>query len=527
MKKTQYTPQEEQELMAHLLSPELADDPHKWVMAVFPWGQKGTPLARFKGPRKWQVKILKRVARHIFEGNVFNLAELLQLARSSGRGIGKSALVAWLVLWFLSTRIGATVIVSANTEDQLRKVTFAEVGKWATMAMHSHWFEVVGITCTPAKWLKEIVERDLQKGTGAWGAFGKLWSEDNPDAYAGAHNHEGMMVIFDEASGIPDAIWAIAKGFFTEVNNNRFWIAFSQGRRNSGYFYEIFNKKRDFWDADQIDARTVEGTDPAIYQEIIDEHGEDSDEVLVEVKGMFPSNDDISFISVGVVDKAIARGKVVPKTTDKTAPIVIGVDPSGGGSDWFVIVVRQGITLLDIIKFKITDDEIGTMEGVGHIINAIQKYKPVLTVCDSGMMGGPIADRCNEQKFKVRKVNYAWKSSNKQRWGNKRAEMWSKAKKWLETAVLPDDPRLRTDLTGVKKKPDSNGVLWLESKKDMRARGLASPDHADALAVTFAFPVAHSGATLEAAAAKQTANDGFGGYTDQSDAGCALAWMGH
>lgn len=524
MKKTQYTPQEEQALMAHLLNPAIADDPYKWVMAAYPWGQKGTPLAKFKGPRKWQVKILKRITRHIFEGRVFDLAELLQLARASGRGIGKSALVAWLVIWFLSTRIGATVIVSANTEDQLRKVTFAEIGKWAVMALNSHWFEVVGITVTPAKWLKEIVERDLQKGTGAWGAFGKLWSEDNPDAYAGAHNHEGVMVIFDEASGIPDAIWAVAKGFFTEPTKNRFWIAFSQGRRNSGYFYEIFNKKRDFWDGDQIDARTVEGTDPAIYQEILDEHGEDSDEARVEVYGQFPNNDDISFIAVSVVDKAIARGKLLPKITDKTAPIIIGIDPSGGGSDWFVILVRQGRTILDIQRFKITDDEKGTMEGVGHIILAIKKYKPAMTVCDVGMMGGPIVDRCNEQRYKVKKVNFAWKSSNKQRYGNKRAQMWAGAKKWLETAVLPDDQRLRTDLTGVKKKPDSNGVLWLESKKDMRARGLASPDSADALAVTFAFHVAHQEGRMDEAVKRAANGDVFAG--SHSASGGAQNWMG-
>lgn len=516
MKKTQYSPKEEQELMAYLLSPELADDPYKWVMAAFPWGQKGTPLAKFKGPRKWQVAILKRIAKHIFEGKMFDLCELLQLARASGRGIGKSALVAWLMLWFLSTRIGATVIVSANTEDQLRKVTFAEALKWSTMALNSHWFEVVGITVTPAKWLKEIVERDLQKGTGAWGAFGKLWSEDNPDAYAGAHNHEGMMVIYDEASGIPDAIWAVAKGFFTELTPNRFWFAFSQGRRNSGYFFEIFHKKRDMWDWGQIDARTVEGTDPSLYQEIINEYGDESDEARVEVYGLFPANDDEIFISPSLVDKAVARKGL----TDTTAPIVIGIDPSGGGSDWFVIYVRQGNATLEIIKFKIEDTDEGTMIGVGHIIQAINKYKPALTVCDRGSMGGPIADRCNEQKYKVRKVDFGWKSSEPHRWGNKRAEMWGKMRKWLQTGSIPDDARLKTDLSAPKKKPDSKGVMFLESKKDMRARGMASPDHADALAVTFAFPVARRDGMVEPS--KQPNHDrGYAG------AHVATGWMGN
>ena len=516
MRKTvQYSSEEEQQLMAFLWSPAIADDPYAFVMAVYPWGEEGTPLAKFKGPRKWQIKILNKIRDHIRMGKVLNIASLLRLARSSGRGIGKSALVSWIIHWFVTTRIGATAIVSANTETQLRNITFAELGKWTAMLINSHWWEVVGIKMDPAKWLRELVERDLKKGTELWGADGKLWSEDNPDAYAGVHNHDGVLLIFDEASGIPDKIWAVGGGFFTEETHARFWIAFSQGRRNSGYFFEIFNKKRDLWDNDQIDARTVEGTDKKIYQEIIDEYGEDSDEAKVEVYGQFPSNDDISFISVGTVDRAINRARA----TDLTAPIIIGVDPSGGGSDWFVIVVRQGKTILKVIRFKITDDEMGTMEGVGHIIQAIEDFKPTLTVCDVGMMGGPIADRCNEQKYKVRKVNFSWKSSEPQRYGNKRAEMWGKTKKWLETAILPDDARLKTDLTGVRKKPDSKGVLWLESKKDMRSRGLASPDSADALAVTFAFPVAHREGMIESEAKKRARTVQHSGLASQG-------WMG-
>jgi hypothetical protein len=499
MKKVVYTAQEEQQLMTHLLNPELANDPYKWVMAVFPWGEKGKPLARFKGPRKWQIAVLKRIAKHIWEGKTFNLHRLLQLARVSGRGIGKSALVAWLVLWFLSTRIGATTIISANNEEQLRKTTFAEVMKWNTMALNSHWFEVVGITVTPAKWLKEIVERDLHKGTGAWGAFGKLWSEDNPDGYAGAHNYEGMMLIFDEASGIPDSIWSVGKGFFTEPTDNRFWFAFSQGRRNSGTFHGIFHgPQRKFWDSDSIDARKVEGTDPTVYEEIIEEHGDDSDEARVEVYGMFPKNDGSSFISLAMVDAAV--GRVVPD--DKTAPIIIGVDPSGGeeGSDKFVLVVRQGRRILDIQRFDLEDSDIGTMEGVGHVIMAINKYKPLFTVIDQGGLGLPIRDRLVEQKYKVRGVNFGWKSLKPQRYKNKRAEMWGAMKKWVEGACLPDDKWLKAELVAPKTKPTSEGIIQLESKRDMKLRKVASPDTADALAVTFAFPVGTRGGILSEAA---------------------------
>jgi hypothetical protein len=499
----------------------IADDPYTFVMFAYPWGVKGTPLAHFKGPRRWQVKVLRRIARHIREGKEIDLPRLLRIARSSGRGIGKSALVSWLIDWFNTTRIGSTVIVSANTETQLRSITWAEISKWTAMSIHSHWWEVSGITRNPAKWLRELVERDLRKGTEYWGAMGKLWSEENPDAYAGAHNHDGMMVIFDEASGIPDSIWSVANGFFTEPTPNRFWFAFSQGRRNQGYFFEIFNKKRDLWDSDQIDARTVEGTDPQVYQEIIDEYGEDSDEARVEVYGMFPDNDEEMFISPSRVEKAAKRDL----KDDLTAPIIIGVDPAGSetGSDWFTITVRQGDKQKKISRYKLSDDEIGTMEGVGHVINAIEEWNPMMTNIDSTGMGGPIADRLREQGYKVRKVNFAWASSEPQRYGNKRAEMWGKMKKWLENGQILDDKRLKADLCGPKKKPNSKGVMFLESKKDMKGRGLASPDAGDALALTFAFKVArreNQGYNGQQASGQKQRNREFA-------APQATSWMGN
>jgi hypothetical protein len=90
-------------------------------------------------------------------------------------------------------------------------------------------------------------------------------------------------------------------------------------------------------------------------------------------------------------------------------------------------------------------------------------------------------------------VNFAWKAKNPVMWGNKRAEMWGAMRDWLKTASIPTDRQLKNDLVGPMKKPNSAGTIFLEGKKEMKARGLASPDAADALAVTFAFPVASRG----------------------------------
>lgn len=469
--------------MTRLWSPKLANDPEAFVLFSFPWQQPNTPLAKFKGPRAWQRKVLREIGEHIKANNGQLDMTTLRKAVSSGRGIGKSALVSWLILWMLSTRIGSTVIVSANSEAQLRSVTWGELTKWTAMIINNHWWEISATKLMPAKWVCELVERDLKKGTRYWAAEGKLWSEENPDSYAGAHNHDGMMVIFDEASGIPDAIWSVAAGFFTENIADRYWFAFSNPRRNTGYFFETFHGKRDFWSSTQVDARTVEDTDKNLYQQIIAEYGEDSSQARVEVYGEFPSEGDDQFITPTVVNDAMAR----PKWKDETAPIVLGIDPARGGTDSTVIVVRQGRDIIAIKRFHGED----TMTIVGRVIDAIEEYKPTLAVIDEGGLGYGILDRLNEQRYKVRGVNFGWKAKNSVMWGNKRAEMWGTMRDWLRTAAIPDDRQLKADLIGPMKKPNSSGTIFLEGKKEMRARGLASPDAADALAVTFAFPVAH------------------------------------
>ena len=483
MQNTIYSAQDEQELMARLWSPIIKDNPLAFVLYVFPWGKAGTPLEHFAGPRKWQREVLQEIAEHIKSNNGKVDFDTFRMATSSGRGIGKSALVSWLVLWMLTTRIGSTTIVSANSEAQLRSVTWAEITKWLSMAMNSHWFEVSATRVMPAKWLTELVERDLKLGTRYWGVEGRLWSAENPDSYAGVHNFSGVMLVFDEASGIDDSIWSVAAGFFTENTPNRFWLAFSNPRRNSGYFYETFHAKRDFWRNKIVDARTVENTDKNVYQQIIDEYGADSSQAHVEVYGQFPSASDDQFIPAHVVDDAMAREKY----KDLTAPIVIGVDPARFGSDSTVIAVRQGRDIIEIKKHKGDD----TMETVGRIIEAIEEYKPALINIDEGGLGAGVVDRLKEQRYKIRGVNFANKAKNPMMYGNKRAEMWGDMREWLKTASIPKDRYLKTDLISPLMKPDSKGAIYLESKKDMKMRGLASPDAADAIALTFAYPVAH------------------------------------
>ena len=478
-----YTSNEEQKLMVELWSPEVANNPEQFVRFAFPWGVKNTPLANFAGPRKWQREVLRDITKHIQEQQGRVNFDTVRMAVSSGRGIGKSALVSWLVLWMLTTRIGASVVVSANSENQLRSVTWAELTKWAAMLINSHWWEISATKLVPANWLTDAVERDLKKGTRYWAAEGKLWSAENPDSYAGVHNQDGMMLIFDESSGIPDPIWEVGAGFFTENTPDRYWFAFSNPRRNTGYFFETFHAKRNFWDTRSVDARTVEDTDKSVYEQIIAEYGATSTQAKVEVYGEFPSAGEDQFISPDLVDEAARR----ERWKDFTAPIILGVDPARSGADATVIAVRQGRDLVALKRYHGED----TMTVVGRVIEAIEEYKPALVIVDEGGLGYGVLDRLVEQRYKVRGVNFGNRAKHPIAFGNKRAEMWNDMRSWLKSASIPIDRQLKADLVGPRAKPDSSGTIFLEGKKEMKARGLASPDAADALCVTFAFPVAN------------------------------------
>ena len=150
MQKPIYSPDDEQLLMSQLWSPQIKDDPESFVLFAFPWGVKNTPLEKFDGPRKWQRQVLRDITRHLRENRDADVMDALRLAVSSGRGIGKSALVSWLILWMLTTRIGSTIVVSANSENQLRSVTWGELTKWSTMIINAHWWEISATKLVPA-----------------------------------------------------------------------------------------------------------------------------------------------------------------------------------------------------------------------------------------------------------------------------------------------------------------------------------------------------------------------------------------
>jgi hypothetical protein len=485
-----YSPQQEQELMADLWTPALADDVLRWVLYVFPWGKPNTPLQDMKMPRKWQCEDMDEISQHIRDNKLrIELGQTPQMFRKgtvSGRGPGKTAEIAMLIWWFISTRLGSTTIVTANGEPQLRSRTWPEIGKWATLALNSHWFDYQATSLRPVSWFSEAIKRDLSIDTGYYYAQAQLWREEAPDAFAGAHNPLGMFLLCDEASGVPPNIFSVSEGFFTEKSENRFWLCFSNGRRNSGPFFDIFHPKdpaKDPWRKRQLDSRTVEGIDHKIYQDIIDKYGPDSDEARVEVYGQFPNQSDRQFIASDRVREAQQR----EKTVDKGEPLVMGVDLSRGRKDQSVIRFRRGRDARTIPPRKCMEtDSVKLAEWVQR---AIEEEKPDGICIDGGDLGRAICDILKRFGYTVHEVGFGMVDGirEKELWADNATQMWADMRDWLRVGAIDTDPKLAADLTQREKRTVGRNMdkTRLESKDELRDRGCDSPDDADALALTF------------------------------------------
>lgn len=486
-----YSPQQEQELMTEIWSPMVKDNPYNFVKYCFPWGQKDTPLEDFDGPRQWQEKILREITTHIQRNERVDMPEMFRLAVASGRGIGKSALVAWLIIWMLSTRLGSTIIVTANTEQQLRSRTWAELGKWLTLGINSHWFTKTATAIKPAAWFEEALIRDLKIDTGYYYAQAQLWSEENPDAFAGIHSNYGVCLIMDEASGIPAPIYSVSEGFFSEPTTDRYWFCFSNPRRNTGPFYDCFHSNRSFWKNEQIDSRTVEGTDKELFQRMLEQYGEDSTVARVEVMGEFPRADDDTVIPMELVRAAIDRDVALTASE----PILWGLDVARFGGDSSALCVRQGNTVFEITNFQSMDlmQLCGVVKNKYDDCTAMERPQEILV--DVIGLGAGVVDRLAEQNLPVRGVNVAEAPATKKNYLNLRAELWFKVKDWLaqRDCRLPNDDELVSELAAPSYKYTSTGKIKIESKEEMKKRGIKSPDKADALALTMASTAASFG----------------------------------
>lgn len=455
----------------------LSLDPDQFVLFAFPWGKEGTELEKFPAPLPWQMTVLKTIAQKLREGKMTR-TEAIKYAVASGHGIGKSALVAMIIMWAMSTCEDCKGVVTANTETQLKTKTWAELAKWHRLCITKDMFKFTATALYS-------IDPEHEK---TWRMDMVPWSKDKTEAFAGLHNkNKRILVIFDESSAIIDQIWEVTEGALTDEDTEIMWIAFGNPTRNQGRFHSSFNSHRHRWIHHQIDSRTVAITNKREIQKWIEDYGEDSDFVRVRVKGQFPHASDHQFIPTDIVNQA--RGRHLEPSSYGFSATVIGVDRAWSGDNDTTIWLRQGLMARKLATFRKDEDDFLV---AGHVARFEDMYQADAVFIDFGY-GTGLFSAGKQMNRKWILVKFGGKADDDM-YANKRSEMWGLMKQWLKDGgAIPDLEDLCTDLTGpeaysVQTGPNA-GKLILESKKAMQARGVESPDDGDGLALTFAKPV--------------------------------------
>lgn len=473
------------------------DDPYGFVMAAYPWGEPylpdGTvnPLRDRQGPEPWQERLLKRMGDHIKENDrriSLGMDPLVwRSARSSGHGVGKSALVCWLIQFVMTTRANARGTITANTQHQLEDKTWPELAKWHNMFLWKRWFTWTAttyyFTLTPAEQRKNYMMTAATVG------------EDNVEAFQGLHNADSsILMIFDEASGIHPKIWEAAVGATTD--GEVFFLVFGNPTQPTGDFADCFDKHAKtgvgpyadgLYDIEFVDSREVSHTNKSALADIIKMYGADSDEARVRVYGQFPHQSFNEFISKETVEQAQNR-ELHP---DPMAALIMAVDVARYGGDEIVITYRQGRDARS--RERLIFKNMHTVALANIIVNEYKRHRPDALVIEAPGGGDGVIDQLRHIHHVPVHEFWPGAPSNKpDTFYRKRDEIWSLGRDWLQTVgCIDDDKETAKQLSGLLYGYDRfEQKLKMESKELYKARtDEHSPDRADSLMLTFAVNV--------------------------------------
>lgn len=447
------------------------------MLWAFPWKVPGTALASEDGPEDWQRAQLERIGEKLRTGFPAGdaLAEYLGAVVeediSAGHGVGKSALVSWLILWAISTHPDTRGVVTANTETQLQTKTWAELGKWHNLFTARELFR---FTATAICSVDKKHER-------TWRIDAIPWSEKNPEAFAGLHNQgKRILVIFDEASAIADIIWETTEGALTDRATQIIWCRYGNPTKTSGEFHRRCTKpRRNRYH--RVDGRTVRFTNKAQIQAWIDEYGEDSDFVRVRVLGKFPRAGASNFVSPELTEAA--RRRRVPRHSWEAMPRILSCDPARFGDDWTIITLRQGLK----VHFQQGLMGFDGVEVGGRIAELCKQIPNIMCIVYDAIGNGADLDSTLRRipgLPQLLPIMWGIPASDDKQYFNQRAEAWGRMRDWLKDGEIPDDDELCDQITGLDYAYDNAYRIQLESKKDAKKRGIPSPDKADSLALS-------------------------------------------
>jgi len=410
----------------------------------------------------WQQWLILRAVENAMQGGI------RWITVSAGHGIGKSTTEAWLVLWFLFVWKNSKIGCTAPSGDQLFDVLWSEISLWLR--------EMPEPVQKLYNWQSDYLR--IVENEPAWYARARTSRKDKPEALAGLHA-DNLGLFVDEASGVDEVIYKTAHGSLT--NKNTLVLLISNPTRNLGYFYDSHNNKaeKDRWQRLQFSSLESPIVDSSYIDLIRTKYGEGSTEWRIRVVGRFPLED-------GIDEKGYVQ--LIPSYTviseaDYIGRKKLGVDPSGMGNNKTVFVMRDKFKAEVYASYKkSTPMQIAEQVATILLKEGIEDEDCTIDIFGVGAETYQILATMGHD---VMGVNVDMDADDKDIFMNKRAEAAWRVKEWLHKGADLVDNEGWEDIKTPRYKRNVRGKIQLMPKVEMAKEGLKSPDHFDALMLTF------------------------------------------
>lgn len=398
-----------------------------------------------------------------------------RISKRSGRQVGKTALLAWSTMWFEMFGTDRKTLVTAPSASQLDDAYVPEFRKW-TQRLPPGVRE-----CWDLKASRFDFRYAPDQGFENFITI-KTARKDSPESMQGINAAGGTFVAVDEAAGVYDGLFESLSG--SMANDNSVMALTGNPNRATGYFHSTHTTLADQWYTMHVNSEDVESVSRAWIQEMRAKYGVNSNAYRIHVLGEFPTQEDSTVIKRELIMAAVNRELPI----ETSEPIVWGLDVAHMGDDSSVLCSRQGGTVHWIKEWHNLEQVqlAGAIHAEWESLNPSDRPQEILV--DSVGMGVGIVSRLREQRLPVRGINVGENPSISGHYQNLKAELWDKMRVWFETrnCSIPDDTMFIEELATVRKDFTGTGKMAIETKKQLRSRGVKSPDKADALVLTFA-----------------------------------------
>lgn len=423
-----------------------------------------------------------------------------QIAVKAGRGVGKTALLSWLIIWWQCMFAKARVVCTAPSFPQLQSVLWPEVSKWLSDSLLSDYF----VHTARRMYLVEDAKNN----------FSEPRTASKEESAQGLHELH-MLILMDEASGIPDAIFEVIQGSMT--NDNNIIVTMTNPTRISGFSYDSFHSDKEAWKRITLSSEDSPIVDPKFLKIMRDKYtsnGYVHDMYKMHVLGEYPSGDPDAYLSIAEVEKAMHRGilvdkdgLIVPIKGIKDGVVEVAIDVARKGNDLTVCGARVGkwvfsaqeLGLAPYDPSDLSKEELysrgkttipESVQMVYDVVDAVRKltkYDGVIRVkVDDTGVGGGVTDLLELDKIhniEVIPVNFG--GAGDEYYANEASIMWGRVKEIIGEIHLPNCRFMMEELSTRRWYPDSKGRIKMETKKEFKKEFGASPDNADMIVMLF------------------------------------------